>query len=163
MLGNAYGLMLFVMRDQATVAALLDEDLAVDNVDTDLADIDGVALFNKNLVSVMVSRLHAVTADRNHEARPLRFLGFGNKNLFGNLAVKDISRACGSRKRVIIHSQHTALGFPAGCGYSPVLTVNMQPSKTFDEGEQLAYISGYNCIPEMANESFLTTQKLRQP
>ncbi len=41
-----------------------------------------------------------------------------------------------------------------------VLNYCMQPSKTFDEGEQLAYISGYNCIPEMANESFLTTQKL---
>ena len=41
-----------------------------------------------------------------------------------------------------------------------VLDYCMQPSKTFDEGEQLAYISGYNCIPEMANESFLTTQKV---
>ena len=41
-----------------------------------------------------------------------------------------------------------------------VLDYCMQPSKTFDEGEQLAYISGYNCIPEMANESFLATQKL---
>ena len=36
----------------------------------------------------------------------------------------------------------------------------MQPSKTFDEDEQLAYISGYNCIPEQANESFLATQKI---
>lgn len=41
-----------------------------------------------------------------------------------------------------------------------VLNYCMQPSKTFDEGEQLAYISGYNCIPEMANESFLATQKV---
>lgn len=41
-----------------------------------------------------------------------------------------------------------------------VLDYCMQPSKTFDEGEQLAYISSYNCIPEMANESFLATQKL---
>lgn len=41
-----------------------------------------------------------------------------------------------------------------------VLDYCMQPSKTFDEGEQLAYISGYNCIPELANESFLTTQKI---
>ena len=41
-----------------------------------------------------------------------------------------------------------------------VLDYCMQPSKTFDEGEQLAYISGYNCIPEMANESFLATQKV---
>lgn len=40
-----------------------------------------------------------------------------------------------------------------------VLDYCMQPSKTFDEGEQLAYISGYNCIPELANESFLATQK----
>ena len=36
----------------------------------------------------------------------------------------------------------------------------MQPSKTFDESEQLAYISGYNCVPQVANESFLATQKI---
>ena len=41
-----------------------------------------------------------------------------------------------------------------------VLDYCMKPSKTFDEDEQLAYISGHNCIPEMANESFLATQKL---
>ena len=41
-----------------------------------------------------------------------------------------------------------------------VLDYCMQPSKTFDEGEQLAYISGYNCVPELANESFLATQKI---
>ena len=53
MLGNAYGLILFVMRDQATAPALLDEDIAVDNEDTNLAGIDGVAFFNKHLVSVI--------------------------------------------------------------------------------------------------------------
>ena len=41
-----------------------------------------------------------------------------------------------------------------------VLDYCMQPSKTFDEDEQLAYISGYNCVPELANESFLATQKV---
>ena len=41
-----------------------------------------------------------------------------------------------------------------------VLDYCMQPSKTFDEDEQLAYISGYNCIPEQTNESFLATQKI---
>lgn len=41
-----------------------------------------------------------------------------------------------------------------------VLDYCMQLSKTFDEDEQLAYISGYNCIPEQANESFLATQKI---
>ena len=41
-----------------------------------------------------------------------------------------------------------------------VLGYCMQPSKTLDEDEQLAYISGYNCIPELANESFLATQKI---
>ena len=41
-----------------------------------------------------------------------------------------------------------------------VLDYCMQSSKTFDEDEQLAYISGYNCIPELANESFLATQKV---
>ncbi len=41
-----------------------------------------------------------------------------------------------------------------------VLDYCMQPSKTLDEEEQLAYISGYNCIPELANESFLATQKI---
>ena len=73
MLGNAYGLILFVMRDQTAVAALLDEDLTVDNENADLTGIDGVAFFNKHLVPVVVGRLHAVTADRNHEVRLLRF------------------------------------------------------------------------------------------
>lgn len=41
-----------------------------------------------------------------------------------------------------------------------VLDYCMQPSKTFDESEQLAYISGYNCVPQVANESFLATQKI---
>lgn len=41
-----------------------------------------------------------------------------------------------------------------------VLDYCMQPSKALDEDEQLAYISGYNCIPELANESFLATQKI---
>lgn len=41
-----------------------------------------------------------------------------------------------------------------------VLDYCMKPSKTFDEDEQLAYISGYNCIPELANEAFLATQKI---
>ncbi len=41
-----------------------------------------------------------------------------------------------------------------------VLYYCMQPSKTLDEDEQLAYISGYNCIPELVNESFLATQKI---
>lgn len=41
-----------------------------------------------------------------------------------------------------------------------VLDYCMQPSKTLDEDEQFAYISGYNCVPELANESFLATQKI---
>ena len=41
-----------------------------------------------------------------------------------------------------------------------VLDYCMQPSKTLDEDEQLAYISGYNCVPKLANESFLATQKI---
>ncbi len=41
-----------------------------------------------------------------------------------------------------------------------VIDYCMQPSKTVDEDEQVAYVSGYNCIPEMANESFLATQKV---
>ena len=41
-----------------------------------------------------------------------------------------------------------------------VLDYCMQPSKTLDEDEQLAYISGYNCVPELANESVLATQKI---
>ena len=41
-----------------------------------------------------------------------------------------------------------------------VIEYCIQPSKTLDEGEQLAYVSGHNCIPEFANESFLATQKV---
>ena len=40
-----------------------------------------------------------------------------------------------------------------------VIDYCMQPSKTLKDGEQLAYVSGINCIPELANESFLATQK----
>ena len=36
----------------------------------------------------------------------------------------------------------------------------MQQSKTLDEDEQLTYVSGYNSVPDMANESFLATQKM---
>ena len=41
-----------------------------------------------------------------------------------------------------------------------VINYCMQPSKTLDEDEQLAYVSGYNCVPEMAKESLLATQKV---
>ena len=41
-----------------------------------------------------------------------------------------------------------------------VIDYCIQPSKTYDDDEQLAYVSGYNCIPELANESFLVTQKI---
>jgi len=41
-----------------------------------------------------------------------------------------------------------------------VIDYCIQPSKTYDDDEQLAYVSGYNCIPELANESFLATQKV---
>ena len=40
-----------------------------------------------------------------------------------------------------------------------VIDYCMQPSKTLEDGEQLAYVSGINCIPELAQESFLATQK----
>jgi len=41
-----------------------------------------------------------------------------------------------------------------------VIDYCIQPSKTYDDDEQLAYVSGYNCIPELANESFIATQKV---
>ena len=41
-----------------------------------------------------------------------------------------------------------------------VIDYCIQPSKTYDDYEQLAYVSGYNCIPELANESFIATQKV---
>ena len=39
-----------------------------------------------------------------------------------------------------------------------VIDYCMQPSKTLEDGERLAYVSGINCIPELAQESFLATQ-----
>ena len=39
-----------------------------------------------------------------------------------------------------------------------VIDYCMQPSKTLEDGERLAYVSGVNCIPELAQESFLATQ-----
>ena len=41
-----------------------------------------------------------------------------------------------------------------------VIDYCIQPLKTYDNDEQLAYVSGYNCIPDLANESFLATQKV---
>ena len=41
-----------------------------------------------------------------------------------------------------------------------VIDYCIQPSKTYDDDEQLAYVSGYNCVPALANESFLVTQKI---
>ena len=53
------------MRDQALVTKFLDVYVTVDNEDTDLTDIDRVALFNEDLVAIVISGLHAVTADRS--------------------------------------------------------------------------------------------------
>ena len=41
-----------------------------------------------------------------------------------------------------------------------VIDYCIQPSKTLNEDEQVAYVSGVNCIPEFANQSFLATQKI---
>lgn len=53
------------MRDQAVIAEFLDVNVTVHNEDTNLADINGITLFNEDLVSIVVSGLHAVTADRS--------------------------------------------------------------------------------------------------
>ena len=52
------------MRDQALVAKL---NIAVDNEDSDLANLDGVALFNKDLVPIVIGGLHTVTANRDNK------------------------------------------------------------------------------------------------
>ena len=62
---DANGLILLIMRDQALVTKLLDVYVTVDNEDANLADINGITLFNEYLVSIVVSGLHAVTADRS--------------------------------------------------------------------------------------------------
>ena len=41
-----------------------------------------------------------------------------------------------------------------------VIDYCIQPSKTLNEDEHVAYVSGVNCIPEFANQSFLATQKI---
>jgi hypothetical protein len=48
---NANGFIFFIMRDQALVTKLLDVNVAVDNENTNLANVDSVALFNKDLVA----------------------------------------------------------------------------------------------------------------
>ena len=59
---DADGLILFIMRNQALVAKLLDVNVTVHNEEADLANIDGIALLNEYLVTVVIGRLHTVTA-----------------------------------------------------------------------------------------------------
>ena len=57
-LPDANGLVLFVVRNQALVAKLLDVNLTVDNKNTNLPHMDGIALFNEDFVPVVIGRLH---------------------------------------------------------------------------------------------------------
>ena len=51
-LTNANRLVLFVIRDQALATKLLDIYVAIDNEDSDLTNVNSVALLNKHLVTV---------------------------------------------------------------------------------------------------------------
>lgn len=46
--------------------------ITIENEDTDLANIYGITLFYKHLVTVVIGRLHTVTADRDNEVGLLR-------------------------------------------------------------------------------------------
>jgi len=56
---DANRLMLIIMRDQAPVTKLLDVDVAVNNKDTDLADINRIPPFNEDLVSIVMGKERA--------------------------------------------------------------------------------------------------------
>ena len=51
------------MRNQALISKLLDVNVAVDNKDADLTYINRVALLNEHLITIVLGRLHTVTAD----------------------------------------------------------------------------------------------------
>ena len=54
-LADADGFVLFIMRDQALVAKLLDVNVAVDNENANLANVDGVAFLNEYLYILCIS------------------------------------------------------------------------------------------------------------
>ena len=83
------------MRDQAVIAELLDVNVAVNNEDTYLANVDSVALFNKDLVAIVIGRLHTVAANRDDKICLLCLCTFGNEQILRQIAVKDVSRRLG--------------------------------------------------------------------
>ena len=87
------------MRDQALVAKLFDVNVAVDNEDTDLSDINRVALLNKHLVPGVISRLHTVTANGDHKVGLFCFCALWNEKLLSQIAVKNVTRAGRCRER----------------------------------------------------------------
>ena len=62
-LTDADRLILLIMRDQAVIAEFLDVNVTVDNEDANLADINGITLFNEYLITVVIGRLHTITAN----------------------------------------------------------------------------------------------------
>ena len=73
------GLVSLIVRNQTACALLLDVNVAVDNEDTNFADVHRVALLHKHLIAVVESRLHAVAANGNDEVSLLRRFAFGNQ------------------------------------------------------------------------------------
>ena len=78
------------MRDQALVTKLLDVDITVYNEDTNLSDIDRVALISKHLVTVVLCRLHTVTANRDHEVSLFCFCTLENEKFLCQIAIKNV-------------------------------------------------------------------------
>ena len=64
---------------QALVAKLLDIGITIDDEDTYLANINRVAFFNEDLVTVVIGRLHTVAADGDNKVGLLCFCTFGHE------------------------------------------------------------------------------------
>ena len=54
------------MRDQALVAQFFNKHITIDDKNTDLSLVNRILLHNEYLVTIVKSRLHTVTADRNN-------------------------------------------------------------------------------------------------
>ena len=102
----------------ALVTKRLDINVTVDNEDSDFANLDGVTLLNEYLITVVVCRIHTVTANRDSEVSLFRFCAFGNKQILSQIPVKDITRTSRVRliKRTCPFALVRAIAFTAAVG-----------------------------------------------
>ena len=65
------GLVSLIVRNQTACALLLDVNVAVDNEDTNFADVHRVALLNEYFITIVEGGFHTVTTNGDHKIRLL--------------------------------------------------------------------------------------------